>query len=220
MSIIDKIISNIVPHDCLGCGYEGGIICTVCVANFKLVPERCYRCHRVSPAGRTCIVCRRQSHLYAVRAATVYDGLAKDMVWRLKFHGVQEAAAMMARQMASFGFDESAVLVPVPTATRRVRNRGYDQATLLARELGRQTGLPRADYVRRSGQTHQVGASRRERQRQLQAAFRIKPGSTTRDQHIILIDDVLTTGATLEAAARALKQAGVRRVSAIVFAQA
>jgi ComF family protein len=220
MSIIDKLISSIAPHDCLGCGYEGRIVCAACLANFKRVPERCYHCYKLSPGGRTCADCRRQSSLHVVRAATVYDSLAKEIVWRLKFHGVQEAASIMARQMASFGLDESMILVPVPTATRRVRNRGYDQARLLARELGRQTGLPRADYVRRSGQTHQVGASRGERRRQLQSAFRAKNLAGARNRHIILVDDVLTTGATLEAAAKALKGVGVARVSAVVFVQA
>jgi ComF family protein len=218
MSVIDKLISNIVPHDCLGCGYEGRIICAACAANFKLVPERCYRCRKISPGGRTCAACRRQSYLRAARAATSYDSLAKEVVWRLKFHGIQEAAAVMARQMALPGLDGSAMLVPVPTASSRARGRGYDQAKLLGRELSRQTKLPYIDCLRRVGQTHQVGASRRQRQAQLQGAFRVSRASLA-GQAVILVDDVLTTGSTLEAAAEALKRAGARDINAIVFAQ-
>lgn len=159
---------------------------------------------------------------------TVYDGVAKDLIWQLKFHGAQAAAEVMARHMAPllsdiYGSTTSrlAVLVPVPTATSRARHRGYDQARLLARELSRQTGLPYADCLRRSGQTHQVGASRVQRLKQLQTAFRVKasrflPVSDT----VILVDDVLTTGATLESAAAVLEQTGRCSIDAVVFAQA
>jgi ComF family protein len=112
------------------------------------------------------------------------------------------------------------VLVPVPTTTSRVRQRGYDQAKLLARQLSRLTGLSYQDCLVREGRTHQVGANRQQRQQQMKQAFRVKPKCPSRSQHIILVDDVLTTGATLESAAQTLRARGYKRVSAIVFAQA
>ena len=107
-----------------------------------------------------------------------------------------------------------------PTATSRVRQRGYDQAKLLARALARQAGLPYLDCLARVGQTHQVGATREQRLRQLQAAFRVRRPNAVRSAYLLLVDDVSTTGATLELAATILKSAGARRVDAIVFAQA
>jgi ComF family protein len=222
MSIIDTLISNIAPHDCLGCGYEGRLICVQCAGNFEKIPERCYCCRRPSPFWRTCQACRDTSKLSAVWAATVYDGAAKDLVWYLKFHGAQEAARIMAAYMAdALPEANRGCFVPVPTATKRARRRGYDQAKLLARQLAKHSRLPYQDCLRRSGQTHQVGASRQERLQQLQAAFRVGTGQDAliKDRSVVLVDDVVTTGATLEAAAAALQQAGATNVRAIVFAQ-
>lgn len=220
MSLIDKLISNIAPHDCLGCGYEGRLICIQCTDNFGKIPERCYRCRKVSPGFMTCLACRRTSALRHVYVATVYDDLAKELVWKLKFYGTQAAAAIITEYMLPLLTQgRGACLVPVPTASRRTRRRGYDQAKLLARELSRRSHLPYVDCLRRSGQSHQVGASRKDRLRQLETAFRIKPRAIMSNQAVMLVDDVITTGATLEAAAKALKKAGIRNVSAVVFAQ-
>lgn len=113
----------------------------------------------------------------------------------------------------------NAVLVPVPTATSRVRQRGYDQAILLARALSHETGIPLRRYLKRVGQTHQVGSGREQRLRQLTRAFELRKEIHAHEQTIILVDDVLTTGATLERAAQALHSAGVLRIQAVTFAQ-
>lgn len=219
MSIIDKLISSIVPHVCLGCGYESVLICADCIKSIEVIPPRCYRCRRSSPGFRVCDGCRSVSNLHAVYVAIEYDGLAKDLLWRLKSQSVQAAAGSMAELMAPLvASARDAWLVPVPTATKRARSRGYDQAKLLARELSRRTRLPYVDCLRRSGQTHQVGASRNMRLQQLQDSFWVS-GSINPNQQIILVDDVVTTGATLEAAGTAFKKTGIEHMSALAFAQ-
>ncbi|HTB48574.1 MAG TPA: phosphoribosyltransferase family protein [Verrucomicrobiae bacterium] len=156
-----------------------------------------------------------------VQVGTIYEGAAKDLIWQLKLAGAQAAARTMATRLAPLvvSAPTDVLLIPVPTATSRVRQRGYDQAKLLARELARQTKLLYGDYLARHGQAHQHATSRQERLTQLIHAFRVKRPSLTRGAHIMLVDDVITTGATLEAAATTLRAAGAHRVEAIVFAQ-
>ena len=219
MSLLDKIVSTFAPYDCLGCGIEGSLLCGDCLALFGQLPERCYRCRKLSPGNKTCNSCRSSSVLRVVEASTTYEFIAKELVWQLKFQGAQAAANQIAQFMASLLSTEGVVLVHVPTASSRVRQRGYDQAMLIAKALSRQTGLPHRTSLGRLGQHHQVGMGREQRVTQLAKAFRVlRPGSVA-GKHIVLIDDVLTTGATLEAAARALKAAGAKHVDALVFAQ-
>jgi ComF family protein len=115
--------------------------------------------------------------------------------------------------------DEQALIVPVPTATSRIRQRGYDQAKLLAKAISKQSRLTYLDCLARSGQTHQHGTSRHTRLGQLENAFRVKHPRSVQNAHIILVDDVVTTGATLEAAAKVLKQAGGKQIEALAFAR-
>lgn len=222
MSLLDKLIAVIAPYDCLGCSVEGRLLCRACAALLPDLPERCYRCRKLSPGSRTCTPCRKISRLYAVHVATEYEGMAQQMIWRLKFIGARTAARSMAESMLPLieSVEQGVCIVPVPTATTRVRQRGYDQATLVARELAKRSGLSYRYLLRRHGKTHQVGARRSQRLKQIHGAFRVSKPVGVTIKHVLLVDDVLTTGATLETAAAALRAAGVQRVSALVYAQA
>jgi ComF family protein len=219
--LLDTILSTIAPHECLNCNAEGKLLCDSCTRLLDSVPEACYRCRKLSDGGKTCKSCRSSSDLFIVRAATVYEGLAKELVWQLKFQGAQAAAREIADQMTYLiPHAPEVLLVPVPTATSRIRRRGYDQATLIAKALAVKTGARYVPALRRSGQHHQLGSSRTQRVTQLQHAYRCIRPKEVAGKHIILIDDVLTTGATLEAAARTIKATGAKRVSAVVYARA
>jgi ComF family protein len=198
------------------------MLCSDCANILARVPSRCYRCLQPTVDYRVCAVCAPQSSLQRLVVATPYRGAAKALVHRLKFERTQAAANEIAGLVAPLLRDmpRDAMLVHLPTATSRVRARGYDQARLLARELSKRSGLSRQMLLARVGQVRQVGAGRTARLQQLQYAFRpVRPGAIT-GRHVVLVDDVLTTGATLEVAARVLRRAGAAQVSAVVFAQA
>ncbi len=205
VSILDRIFAILAPHDCLICQSEGSLLCNSCQATLPIATPKELSCAELS----------------LVSSATVYQGVAKDLIWKLKSSGAQEAAQIMAGCMLRLlPSRTNTVIVPVPTASSRVRQRGYDQAKLLARELSKLSNHRYANCLFRQGQAHQVGAGREQRIYQLQYAFSLKNDALIKNSHIVLVDDVVTTGATLEIAAKLLMQAGAATVDAIVFAQA
>lgn len=225
--MLDTIIGVIAPHSCLSCDQEGALLCRPCLMALPPAIRRCYRCERPADSFRTCQPCRAAgSGLRAVYAATPYDGVARDVIWRLKFDRAKAAAAVMAQRMAAVlpEVPPQTVVVPVPTVRQRARRRGYDQAALLARLYARRINRPYAELLQRSGQQEQIGANRQQRQAQLDGSYslagRLPSGMRLERQTVILVDDVLTTGSTLEAASRPLVMAGARSIHGLVFAQA
>jgi ComF family protein len=143
-------------------------------------------------------------------------------VHELKFSFAKDAARKIAEELQTVLplLDAETVIVHVPAASSHVRRRGFDQSALIARELSYLTGLPHVHVLARLGQQRQVGASSKIRQQQMKHAFRSIAGSVVTEVPVLLIDDVLTTGSTLEAAALTLRRAGAKTVSAVTFAQA
>lgn len=160
------------------------------------------------------------------RAAVRYDEVAKTLVHALKYHDRTDLAPAMGRWMARAGQEllaEADVLVPVPLHWRRGWSRRYNQAGALARAIGRQSSVPVArDALRRIRPTlHQIGLSRSERASNVQGAFKVAAdrAAEIHGRRVILVDDVLTSGATADACARALLRAKARQVDVLVFAR-
>lgn len=222
MHLTERLINLIAPHYCLGCSAEGTLLCVDCARLLPPVAARCYRCGRPTPAFETCASCLLRTSVTQVQVGTMYDGLAKQLIHKLKYERAQSAAQDVAATLTlrDWQLPANLIVTHVPTANARVRVRGYDQARLIARHLGRQYHLPYASLLARMGSQRQVGASAKQRRAQLQNSFRVLRPHLIANAEILLIDDVLTTGATLEAAAKVLQAAGARRVRAVVFAQA
>ena len=220
MRLVEDLFNLIAAHDCMVCGAEGSLLCPICSGNLPRVVPRCYLCKRWSDDFRTCKSCRRRTPLASVSAFTFYEGSAKDIVHRLKFGRAKATAKTIADRMAVNAKSEATLVTYVPTAASRMRQRGYDQSALIAKELARQIGLPCLPLLVRLGSQRQVGQQREARKLQMKDAFRPLNEVAIKGQRILVIDDVLTTGATCEATARALKRAGAREVHAAVFAVA
>jgi ComF family protein len=229
MGVLESIIGWIAPPICLLCGSEGTSLCLSCAAN-NIIPygERCFNCSALSPLGRTCQKCRHLNAPRSVWVATDYQGASKTLIQAYKFNHQREAvrpvASLMVETFLNFNSDQGIretkyLIVPVPTATSRVRERGFDHSALLARHIARKLGLRYSHAMKRLGQSRQVGKTRAERLRQVEDKYVTKNAQEIRGRNILLIDDVVTTGATLTAAAQALRKAGARRVDALVFAK-
>jgi ComF family protein len=133
---------------------------------------------------------------------------------------MRSTAALIADEMFHKipNLDSSTIVCHIPTATSRRRQRGYDQAELIATSLARKSGLQHKALLLRKGHTRQVGADKKLRSTQLKDAFYSKK-DLSGIKKVLLVDDLLTTGATIEAATNVLKDAGVKKVYATTFAQ-
>lgn len=222
MRLIEQIFGIIALSACLGCQYEGSLLCHWCTEDkLPLSDPRCYKCDALSPHYKTCQTCRRKSRLTHVRVRTDYADTAKELTHRMKFKYSREAATIIAQQMFGLlpALSPDTVFVHVPTITSHIRQRGFDHARFIASELSRLTGHGHIPALSRMGQHRQVGSPRHDRLSGVQDSFRSNPVFSVRGTPVILVDDVVTTGATLEAAAHVLKQAGAKSVSAVIFAR-
>lgn len=205
------------PSTCSGCGERDEGLCEACLERVVLIrAQGCFYCGRLADRGKTCPTCRRRSALSGVFIAAYYEPPLKEAIWQFKYDGRRALAGSLAPLL-----DEAArtgraqALVPVPLARRREWWRGYNQARELARRLPGDRPVLEA-LRRRPGGRPQVELTRRERLENLGGAFMAVGPLPSR---VLLIDDVATTGATLEAAARSLREAGVREVWAAVLAR-
>ncbi|MCI4646005.1 MAG: ComF family protein [Hyphomonadaceae bacterium] len=162
----------------------------------------------------------------AARSALVYDEASRRIVLDLKRAGRRDGLSVMANWMVQAArplLEETDLIVPVPLHYRRLASRGFNQSGWLAAGMARQTGLVlRVDILKRAKSTpSQGGMSPKARKRNVAGAFAVRHGKSAalEDRHVLLVDDVLTTGATLEACVRPLRKAGVRAVQVVTLAR-
>lgn len=183
---------------------------------------RCGVCWQMSDDTRCGECAHHQPGFTAARSAYVFGGPVRDLVHALKYDGLAAVAPEMAAAMSNLLRDwgrEVDAIVPVPMAGFRQRQRGYNQAALLAREIGRATGIRVASKAlsRRPGASQVDQIDREARRVNVLTAF--APGRRAATGTVLLVDDVMTTGATLHACARVLKSEGAERVYGLTFAR-
>lgn len=222
MFILETIVSLVAPHNCMICGAEGDVICVWCLPDFtEPLPECCYKCKKQFSGSLVCQKCRRTSRLKHVWVRSSYGSKVKQLIHDFKFERKQAAAKPIAQLLSETVpyLSRDVIVTHIPTATSRIRQRGYDHAALIAKALASELGLPYQHLLVRTTQTRQVRSARAVRLKQLDGAFKVIKPETVRKSHILLIDDIVTTGGTIEAAAKTLRLAGAKTIDGAVFAQ-
>ena len=211
--MLDRALDVLFPRSCAGCGSGPWPFCRGCASELEpLGPPWCRRCGR--PTAVDVDGCRDcpPAPIVSARSAFAYRGPAKDAVHRLKFSGWRGVGEALAQAVVALGPPPADAVTWVPLARRRRAERGYDQAQVLARALGRALGLPTAAFVRRTRATgRQARRTRAERLAAMAGAFAPVPRRSA-PASVLLVDDVLTTGATAGACAEALAEAGARTI--------
>lgn len=218
--MLSKIIDLIVPSSCQVCGREGELVCGGCrEEHLTGRTPSCFRCNKISRAGRTCASCRSATKLSGAIVAYRFDGAVKELVYRLKYLSDRAVARFLAREMAAIVDKSQFDLVSfVPSDGAALRQRGYNQAQLIARELARQIEMPCEGVLLRVKHSSQTKLGRHERLAAVRGNFVVLP-KPIENQRLLVVDDVLTTGATLSECARVLKNAGARSVWGAVAAK-
>ncbi len=235
-SLAVDLLDLLLPRGCLGCGDRippeetQGMVCGRCRTLLRAPPSPlCPRCGLPlgtgHPSGEACQECVRwPTCLASARAAVILEAPSGALVHALKYGGWRDLAPLMGDRMARVELPAGpeALVVPVPTTPGRRRMRGYNQAALLAVEVAGRRGARCLEALERPGGRSQVHLGPRAREANIRGSFRVIPalGSRIAGREVILVDDVLTTGATARSAAGTLARAGVERVHLLTFARA
>jgi ComF family protein len=224
--LIELAVESFFPRRCVGCGKMGGFLCTECLGKLpRLLPPLCPNCGRSQASGIVCPSCRqRQTEINGIRSLFRFDEVIRKAIHQLKYRNLKAISPCLAELLADYLRSNplpGEALVCVPLHPRRLRDRGYNQSSLLARELSRRIDLPVIEdcLIRVKQAQPQVRAvDVAERRRNVADAFVCRDEKVSGKQ-IILIDDVCTSGATLESCAAALKSKGAASVWGLTLAR-
>lgn len=224
------IIQLLFPLRCPACDRivrpGGEKICTECMGKLKLLtPPWCMRCgKKLAEEGELCLDCQNKKHEF-VRGRALYEyQSAAVSIYRFKYGKRQEYADFFGEEIVRYLGDfireaEPDALIPIPLHRKRLEKRGYNQAALLAEAVGRYSGVPvnQKMLVRVKNTTPLKLQNPSERQNNLKKAFNIGENDVKLNTTVI-IDDIYTTGSTIDEAARVLKNAGVKKIYFITLA--
>lgn len=214
------------PQWCLGCSKEGELICPACHRQLpRITPPVCRRCGLPQPSSLPCAVCSsRQRKIDGIRSPFLFEAVIRQAIHQLKYRNLRAIGRSLAELLSDYITANpmpAEVLVPVPLHSKRLRQRGYNQSGLLCRELGKLVGLPVVtDCLIRQRHTPPQAetATASQRRANVVAAF-ICRDSRLQNRKVLLIDDVATSGATLDACAAAVKASGAGSVWGLTLAR-
>ncbi|MGA2367713.1 MAG: ComF family protein [Dehalococcoidia bacterium] len=222
-----EVIDLFFPRECLGCGKIGGFICNSCAKKLpRIYPPLCQRCGRPETSGRYCQECwgKQNNRIDAIRSVFVFEGTIRAAIHELKYRNLRAISAILGEYMATYYRDNGLkgdCLLPVPLHEKRIRERGYNQSELLAKEIAKHIGVPvKGQLVMRvrNNMPQARTSSAEERRVNMENVFSCQ-GLEVAGQDIIVVDDVCTSGNTLEACATVLKAAGAKSVIGFTLAR-
>ncbi|MFQ3549754.1 MAG: ComF family protein [Armatimonadota bacterium] len=232
----NKIISNvfglwggfldlIYPPHCLVCGKIGcDYFCEICKEKIHLIePPTCTRCG--SPIEEYCRMCvPNQFEFNTAYCCAAYEGVMRDAIHIMKYNFQKVMCKPLGEIFADYAEDKSFdcdIIIPIPIHKKRYVERGFNQAELLARYVSRRIGieLETKILIKHKNTLHQTNLSKEEREANVKDCFSIKSNINLSGKHILLVDDVFTTGNTLNSASITLKTAGVKKITALCLAR-
>jgi ComF family protein len=232
----NEVFDLIFPIQCVGCDREGSWFCADCLNGQQWQTQQTCLVCKTTNSGQVCPQCKSYCSLDGVVAMAEYDGAVKRLIKICKYQFSASAGQMLGNLLIlawgeylrkqAMRVDcphllqswQTCLLVPIALSNRRLRWRGFNQTEVIAEQLGNYFEVVVENGLQRQHRQAQVKLSRRARQKNLQAAFTWQ-GSDVLGRRIILIDDVATTTATLQAASQALKAAGAKEVWGLVIAR-
>jgi ComF family protein len=223
--VLGWLLEAVFPARCIGCQRRGSALCGPCRAELPYLPEGvCYRCASRRGARGVCRGCRHLSPVVSsLRAPFAYEGAARTAVLTLKFRSGRYLAPLMGELLCaelSRRPLHAEIVVPVPLAPGRLRTRGFNQAMLLAEQVCTSVSATLViDALTRRERPPQSTLKAPDRRSNLEGAFACAEGSALVGKRVLLVDDVVTTCATVSACADTLAEAGARRISVLAFAR-
>ena len=218
---LNFILELFYPKFCLGCGKEGTWICSDCFEKIKALDSfYCPVCRKRLPNGEICKTCSGKTKLSKFFAAARYESpLIKKAVHKLKYNFIKDLApplsSLIINFLKNFNFDSDFLIIPVPLHKSREHWRGFNQANELAKEISKSLRVPldSNELTKIKNVPPQVEVKDyQKRKENIQGAFRVKRPELLRNKRVILIDDVYTSGSTMEECATQLLKAGVKEI--------
>jgi ComF family protein len=227
MNPFDLFLDIFFPKNCVFCGTPESWLCDKCFSKIVLVKSpSCPNCKTLMPDGKFCSHCCRKSQLSGIMISAYYEeGPLREAICSYKYKFIKELADPLSNLLISHlqehPLPPEAILVPVPLHKSRLRQRGFNQAAILAEKVSEVFGLEyNPDILVRIRKTKpQVELSGKARRENIKGAFSCQKPNFVKGKNIILIDDVCTTGATLEGCAAELKEANASKVWGLVLAR-
>lgn len=222
----DAVVDLVFPPRCIGCGTGGAFLCPACVRQLPgIAAPLCPLCGKPQPGGTLCPGCWGwRASIDGIRSPFVFQGVVRQAVHALKYRNLRALSVplgqLLARHTSVAGI-EGDILVPVPLHPRRLRERGYNQSALMAEQMSIATGLAIDSTVllRRKDTAPQARTVSVEARHQNMSGAFTCADRRLKGKRVLLVDDVCTSGATLDACAGALKRAGAASVWGLTLAK-